>query len=153
MSISTMARLAEGDSAEPDSTLQNAIRLIAGYFPAEAVAAYIVILGLLSPGTGASDDQVMAIRFICFVIGLLVAVGLAFVTFKGGALTRREQQRRQWVVAGLAAVSFAIYAAAMPSFFYQTAILTIPWGQWFAVLAIITAVVAPTIARALRVRK
>ena len=38
MSVSTMARLAEGDSAEPDSTLQSAIRLVAAYVPAEAIA-------------------------------------------------------------------------------------------------------------------
>ncbi|MEO8207715.1 MAG: hypothetical protein ABI598_01675 [Chloroflexota bacterium] len=148
-----MARLAEGDSAEPDSTLQSAIRLIASYIPAEAIATYIVVLGLLSPGAEASSDQVMAIRLVCFVIGVLVAIGLAFVTFKGGALTRREQQRRQWLVAAMAAISFAIYAAAMPSFFFQADILTIPWSQWAAVLAIIVAVITPTIAKSLRLRK
>jgi len=153
MSISSMARLAEGDSAEPDSTLQSAIRLIASYIPAESIAVYIVILGLLSPGPDASSDQVMAIRLVVFVIGLFVSVGLASVTFKGGALTRREQQRRQWLVATMAALSFAVYAAAMPSFFFQTDILTIPWSQWAAVLAIVVAVVLPTVARALRLRK
>ncbi|MEO5919309.1 MAG: hypothetical protein ABIQ17_07085 [Candidatus Limnocylindrales bacterium] len=153
MSISSMARLAEGDSAEPDSTLQSAIRLIASYIPAESIAVYIVILGLLAPGPDASSDQVMAIRLVVFVIGLLVSVGLAFVAFKGGTLTRREQQRRQWLVAAMAAVTFAIYAAAMPSFFFQTDILTIPWSQWAAVLAIIAAVVLPTVARSLRLRK
>ncbi len=153
MSVSTMARLAEGDTAEPDSTLQSAIRLIAGYIPAEAIAAYIVVLGLLTPGSGASADQIQLIRLVCFVIGIAVALGLAFITFKGGNLTKREQQRRQWVVAGLAAIGFVIYAAAMPSFFFQTDILTIPWGQWAAVVAIIAAVVMPTVAKALRVRK
>ncbi len=153
MSISAMARLAEGDTAEPDSTLQSAIRLIASYIPAESIAVYLVVLGLLAPGADASTDQVMAIRLVVFVIGLLVSVGLAFVTFNGGALTRREQQRRQWLVAAMAAVSFAIYAAAMPSFFFQTDILTIPSSQWAAVLAIIVAVVLPTIARSLRLRK
>lgn len=153
MSVSTMARLAEGDTAEPDSTLQSAVRLIAGYIPAEAIATYIAVLGLLTPGAGASADQVQLIRLVCFVIGLAVSVGLAFITFKGGNLTKREQQRRQWVVAGLAAVGFAIYAAAMPSFFFQTEILTIPWGQWAAVLAIIAALVMPTVAKAVRVRK
>lgn len=86
MSVSTMARLAEGDSAEPDSTLQSAIRLVAAYVPAEAIATYIAVLGLLTPGSGASADQVQAIRLVCFVIGLAVSVGLAFVTFKGGNL-------------------------------------------------------------------
>lgn len=83
MSVSTMARLAEGDSAEPDSTLQSAIRLVAAYVPAEAIATYIAVLGLLTPGSGASADQVQAIRLVCFVIGLAVSVGLAFVTSKG----------------------------------------------------------------------
>ncbi|MEO8468454.1 MAG: hypothetical protein ABI573_02165 [Chloroflexota bacterium] len=54
----------------------------------------------------------------------------------------------------MAAARFTVYAAAMPSFFFQTTILTIPWGQWAAVLAIITAMrPLPTIAQALRVRK
>ena len=97
------------------------------------------MLGLLTPGSGASADQVQAIRRVYFVIGLAVSVGLAFVTFKGGNLTKREQQRRQWIVAALAAAGFTVYAGAMPSFFFQTTILTIPWGQWAAVLAIITA--------------
>lgn len=73
---------------------------------------------------------------------------------QGRNLTKREQQRRTWIVAAVAAARFTVYAAAMPSFFFQTTILTIPWGQWAAVLAIITAMrPLPTIAQALRVRK
>jgi peptidoglycan/LPS O-acetylase OafA/YrhL len=153
MSVSTMARLAEGDSATPDSTLQSAIRLVAAYIPAEAIAVYIAVLGILSPATEATTDQVTAIRVISFLIGILVAVALAFVTFKGKQLTRAEQRRREIVVAILAAVSFAIYAAAMPSFFIKTPILTIPWGQWAAVIAVVTAVAMPSIAKALGVRR
>lgn len=153
MSVSTMARLAEGDTATPDSTLQSAIRLVAGYIPAEAIAVYIAVLGILSPASEATSDQVTAIRVISFVIGLVVAVALAFVTFKGKQLTRAEQRRRELVVASMAGVSFAIYAAAMPSFFIKTTILTIAWGQWAAVIAIVTALALPSIAKALGVRK
>lgn len=153
MSVSTMARLAEGDAADPDSTLQSAIRLVAAYIPAEAIAVYIVILGILGPAAEATSDQVTTIRFISFLIGIIVAVALAFVTFKGRQLTRAEQRRREIIVAVLAAVSFAIYAAAMPSFFFRTDILTIPWGQWAAILAIVVALAMPSIARALGVRK
>lgn len=153
MSVSTMARLAEGDSATPDSTLQSAIRLVAGYIPAEAIATYIAVLGILSPGSDATTEDVTAIRVISFLIGGVVAFGLAFITFKGTSLTKREQRRREVVVAVLATVSFAIYAAAMPSFFIKTTILTIPWGQWAAVIAIVTAVSMPAIAKALNVRK
>jgi phosphoglycerol transferase MdoB-like AlkP superfamily enzyme len=153
MSVSTMARLAEGDSATPDSTLQSAIRLVAGYIPAEAIAVYIAVLGILSPASDATEDQVTAIRLISFVIGLVVAVALAFVTFKGKQLTRAEQRRRELVVATIAGVSFAIYAAAMPSFFVKGTILTIPLGQWAAVLAIVTALALPSIAKGLGVRK
>jgi hypothetical protein len=53
----------------------------------------------------------------------------------------------------MAAASFAIYAAAMPSFFVKMTILTIPWGQWAGVLAIVTVLVMPSIAKALNVRK
>ncbi len=43
MSVSSMARLAEGDIAAPDSTLQSASRLIASYIHAESIAAYLVL--------------------------------------------------------------------------------------------------------------
>ncbi len=153
MSVSTMARLAEGDSAEPDSTLQSAIRLVAGYIPAEAIVVYIAILGLLSPSADASSSDVMVIRFISFLIGIGVAVALAFVTFKGHSLTKREQRRREIIVAILASVSFAVYAATLPSFFFQATILTLPFSQWAAVLAIIVALFLPIVAMGLGVRK
>jgi len=153
MSVSTMARLAEGDTAEPDSTLQSAIRLVAAYIPAEAIVVYIAILGLLSPSSDASPDDVRIIRAIAVVIGVLVAVGLAFVAFKGGTLTRKEQRRREVLVAVMGGVSFLIYAAAMPSFFFQADILTLPFSQWAAILAIITALTLPLIARGLKLRK
>jgi peptidoglycan/LPS O-acetylase OafA/YrhL len=148
-----MARLAEGDSAAPDSTLQSAIRLVASYIPAEAIITYIAVLGILSPASEATTDEVTAIRIISFLIGIVVAVGLAFIAFKGHQLTKREQRRREIIVAIMAAASFAIYAAAMPSFFVKMTILTIPWGQWAGVLAIVTVLVMPSIAKALNVRK
>lgn len=153
MSVSTMARLAEGDSAEPDSTLQSALRLVAAYVPSEAIAVYIAVLGLLNPSTEATSQDVTIVRFICFVLGIVVAISLPFVTFKGGNLTRREQRRRQVVVAVLAAVSFASYAATMPSFFFSSPVLTIGFSQWAAVIAILVALFLPIIAKTLRVRR
>lgn len=153
MSVSTMARLAEGDSAAPDSTLQSALRLVASYIPAEAIVTYIAVLGILSPASDATTDEVTIIRIVSFLIGIVVAVGLTFIAFKGHQLTKREQRRREIVVAVMAAVSFAIYAAAMPSFFIKATILTIPWGQWAAVIAVVTVLVMPSIAKALNVRK
>lgn len=142
-----------GDTSEPDSTLQSAIRLVAGYIPAEAIVVYIAILGLLNPNADASADDVRVIRAIAVVIGILVAVGLAFVAFKGGALTKKEQRRREVIVAAMAGVSFLIYAAAMPSFFFQSNLLTLPFSQWAAILAIITALTLPLIAKGLKLRK
>lgn len=153
MSVSTMARLAEGDSAEQDSTLQSALRLVAAYIPSEAIAIYIAVLGLLNPSATATSQDVLIVRFICFAIGLIVAVSLPFVTFKGGNLTRREQRRRQVIVAALAAVAFAFYAATMPSFFISGAILTIGFSQWAAVLAILAALFLPIVARRAGVRR
>ena len=153
MSVSTMARLAEGDSAEPDSTLQSALRLLAAYVPSEAIAVYIAVLGLLNPTSEATSQDVTIVRLICFVVGVVVAISLPFITFKGGNLTRREQRRRQLVVALLAAVAFATYAATMPSFFVSASILTIGFSQWAAVVAILVALFLPIIAKALRVRR
>ncbi len=153
MSVSTMARLAEGDSAEPDSTLQSALRLLAAYIPSEALAVYIAVLGLLNPSSEATGQDVMIVRLICLVIGLVVAVSLPFVTFKGGNLTRREQRRRQAIVAVLAAIAFVVYAATMPSFFLSATILTIAFSQWAAVAAILVALFLPQVARRLGVRK
>ncbi len=153
MSVSTMARLAEGDSAEPDSTLQSAIRLVAAYIPSEAIGIYIAVLGLLNPSTDATSNDVLVVRLICFVIGLVVAVSLPFATFKGGNLTRREQRRRQVIVAILAAVAFALYAATMPSFFLSGTILTIGVSQWAAVLAVLAALFLPIVARRAGVRR
>jgi ABC-type Co2+ transport system permease subunit len=93
------------------------------------------------------------VRLICLVIGVIVAVSLPFVTFKGGNLTRREQRRRQTIVAALAAVAFVVYAATMPSFFLSATILTIAFSQWAAVLAILVALFLPQVARRLGVRK
>lgn len=153
MSVSTMARLAEGDSAEPDSTLQSALRVVAAYIPAEAIAIYIAVLGLLNPTTGATTEDVTIIRFISFVIGVVVSISLPFVTFKGGNLTKREQRRRQVIVAALAAVAFAVYAATMPSFFVTVTILGIGISQWAAVVAILVALFMPMVAKALKVRR
>ncbi len=153
MSVSTMARLAEGDFAEPDSTLQSALRLLAAYIPSEALAVYIAVLGLLNPSPAATGQDVMIVRLICLLIGLVVAVSLPFVTFKGGSLTRREQRKRQAIVAVMAAVAFVVYAATMPSFFLNATILTIGWSQWAAVVAILVALFLPQVARRLGVRK
>lgn len=153
MSVSSMARLAEGDSATPDSTLQSALRLIVAYVPSEAVASYIVVLGLLNPAPEATSQDVTIVRLVCYAIGLFVSIGLPFVTFKGGSLTRREQRRRQVVVAALAGVAFTTYAAAMPSFFFRATILSIGSSQWAAIAAILVALVLPTVARNLHVRK
>ena len=114
MSVSTMARLAEGDSAEPDSTLQSALRLVAAYIPSEAIALYVVVLGLLNPSLEATSEDVTIVQFVCFVVGIVVAISLPFVTFKGGTLTRHEQRRRQVIVAGLAAVSLPPTQRACP---------------------------------------
>ena len=153
MSVSSMARLAEGDSAEPDSTLQSALRLVAAYIPSEAIVIYVALLGLLNPSSEATSDDVIIVRFVCFAIGFTVAIGLAFVSFKGTNLTRRELRRREFIVAGIASVAFAVYAAAMPSFFFSGTILTLRFSQWAAVVAVLVALLLPMIARSLGVRK
>ena len=153
MSVVTMARLAEGDSVQPDSTLQSSLRLIAAYVPSEAIAVYIILLGLLNPPANSASGDVTIVRLVVFVIGVLVAFALSFITFQGGGLTRREQRRRQLVVGLMATVSFATFAAAMPSFFFGTTIVSIGFSRWAAIAVVIVSVVMPTVARALNVRK
>ncbi|MGK2849571.1 MAG: hypothetical protein ACSLFN_01455, partial [Candidatus Limnocylindrales bacterium] len=65
----------------------------------------------------------------------------------------REQRRRQVIVAALAAVAFAVYAAAMPSFFVTVTILGLGISQWAAVVAILVALFMPMVAKALKVRR
>jgi hypothetical protein len=153
MSVVTMARLAEGDTVQPDSTLQSSLRLIAAYVPSEAIAVYIILLGLLNPPAESTADDVTVVRLVVFVIGVLTAFALSFITFQGKGLTRREQQRRQIVVGVLATISFATFAAAMPSFFFRATIVSIGFSQWAATTVVIVAVLMPTVARLLRVRK
>jgi hypothetical protein len=153
MSVASMARLAEGDTGQPDSTLQSALRLLTAYVPSEAMAVYIMLLGLLNPPPEATSQDVQLVRLVCYGMGILVAVGLTLITFKGRTLTRREQRRRQLVVAVLAAVAFTTYAAAMPSFFLRATLLSLQLSQWAALLALIVAFVLPSVARLLNVRK
>ncbi len=153
MSVVTMARLAEGDSVQPDSTMQSSLRLIAAYLPSEAIAVYILLLGLLNPPAESTANDVTIVRLVVFVIGVLTAFALSFITFQGGGMTKREQQRRQIVVGTLAAVSFSVFAAAMPSFFFRGTILAIGFSQWAAIVTVIVVVLMPSIARALHVRK
>ena len=153
MSVVTMARLAEGDSVQPDSTFQSSLRLIAAYVPSEAIAVYIVLLGILNPAPDATSSDVTIVRLVVFVIGVLVAFALSFVTFQGGGLTRREQRRRQIVVGALATLSFCTFAAAMPSFFLQATVLSIGFSQWAAIAVLIVVVLMPSLARLLRVRR
>jgi hypothetical protein len=129
------------------------LRLIAAYVPSEAIAAYIILLGLLNPPADSASGDVTIVRLVVFVIGVLVAFALSFITFQGGGLTRREQRRRQLVVGVMATVSFATFAAAMPSFFFDTTIVSIGFSRWAAIAVVIVSVVMPTVARALNVRK
>jgi hypothetical protein len=54
VSVSSVVRPAEGDSATPAPTLQSALRPIVAYVQSEAVASYIVVLGLLNPAPEAT---------------------------------------------------------------------------------------------------
>ena len=141
MSVSSMARLAEGDSAVPDLRFRARCASWRPTSPRRRSRSTSPSWGWLNPSVEATSQDVTIVRFLCFVIGIVVAVSLPFVTFKGGNLTRREQRRRQVIVAGLAAVAFAVYAATMPSFFFSASILTIGLSQWAAVVAILVAAV------------
>jgi hypothetical protein len=148
MSVASMTELAN-DSARAPS---NALSLIVAYIPSEAIAVYIAALGILIPGAQATPEQVGRVRLVCFFAGLAVAVVITFANFDAANLEVREAYRRRTVVAILAAVAFLIYAAATPSFFYGDTLLTIPFTQWAAAAAIVSAVVMPVVAKALGVR-
>jgi hypothetical protein len=49
MSVSTMARLAKGNAAEPDAPLRSAQWFLAAHLPSEALAVSIAVLGPLNP--------------------------------------------------------------------------------------------------------
>jgi hypothetical protein len=150
MSVASMAKLAQENATAPP----NPLGLLTAYIPSEAIAVYIGALGILIPTADATPDQVGRVRLVCFFAGLLVAIIIAFANFdRSGITDTREVWRRRIVVAVLAVVAFAVYAAATPSFFYDDAFLTIPFTQWAAAGALVTAVVLPIVAKALGVRQ
>ena len=150
MSVATMAKLAEPGATAPPNTLG----LITAYIPSEALAVYIGALGILVPNAEATPEQIGRVRLICFLAGLAVAAVIAVANVDGKKIPDvRELWRRRLVVAALAGVAFAIYAAATPSFFVEDAWLTIPVSQWAAFAALIgTVAVFPPLSKALNVR-
>lgn len=148
MSVASMTELAKTSAKDPP----NALSLIVAYIPSEAIAVYIAALGILIPGSTATEEQVGRVRLVCFFAGLAVAIVIAFANFDATDLERREAYRRRAVVAVLAGVAFLIYAAATPSFFYANTLLTIAFTQWAAAAAIVSAAIMPVVAKALGVR-
>ena len=150
MSVASMAKLAEPGATPPVNTLS----LITAYIPSEAIAVYIGALGMLVPSAEATNEQVGRVRAICFLAALAVATVIAIANVDPKTIPEaRERWRRRIVVAALAGVSFAIYAAALPSFFIQDKWLTIPISQWAAFAALIgTVAVFPPLAKSLNVR-
>ena len=149
MSVASMTQLAKKDPTTPE----NALGLITAYIPSEAIAVYLGALGILIPATTATEDQVARVRLICFAIGLLVALVIAFANLDSTGLEVREAYRRRIVVAVLAAVGFAIYAAATPSFFIANTFNTISFTQYASVAALAAAPLMPVVAKALGVRE
>ncbi|HEV8488487.1 MAG TPA: hypothetical protein VGQ58_01725 [Candidatus Limnocylindrales bacterium] len=150
MSVASMAKLAEPGATPP----ANALNLITAYIPSEALAVYIGALGILVPTAEATPDQIGRVRLVCFLAGLAVAAVIAVANVDAKKIPDpRELWRRRLVIAALAGVAFAIYAAATPSFFVQDTWLTIPISQWAAFAALIgTVAVFPPLAKSLNVR-
>jgi len=151
MSVATMAKLAEPGATAPANTLG----LITAYIPSEAIAVYIGALGILIPAAEATPEQIGRVRLVCFVAGVLVAAVIAIANVDPKKIPdARELWRRRAVIAVLAGVAFAIYAAATPSFFVQDKWLTIPISQWAAFAALVgTVAVFPPLAKSLGVRE
>ena len=148
MSVSSMTQLAKKGASQPE----NALGLVTAYIPSEAVAVYLAALGILVPTSLATADQVARVRLVCFAAGLAVAIVIAFANFDPAGLNPREALRRRAVVAVLASIAFAIYAAATPSFFIGGAYNTIQFTQYASVAAIVAAPLLPVVAKALGVR-
>lgn len=149
MSVASIAQLAGNDAPAP----ANRADLIARYIPSEAIAVYIGALGILVPGGEATPGQVSLVRLICFGLGIVVALIIASANLNTTGITEPgEARRRRIVVAALAALAFALYAAAMPGFFYTSTILTIAFTEWATCAAIAAAIILPYAAPALGVR-
>ena len=150
MSVTSMASMA---TKEPAEQTTSALELLAAYIPSEAIALYLAALGILTPAASASEDAVTKVRLICFLLGAAAAVLIAFVGVnEAPSGAKRGKWYRRIVVAILANVAFAAYAAATPSFFYSNTFLTIPFTQWAAVATIVIALVLPSIAGVVGVR-
>ena len=149
MSATSMAMRASGETTA--TGFKSSLQTIAAYIPSEGLAVYLAAQGLLIPAKDATTEQQFRLRLVCFGIGLIVVVFLAFAAFDGSKFKASEARRRRGLVTLLSAVAFAIYGSATPQFFLSDqSYLTIAWSQYAALVTIISALVIPYVANALK---
>lgn len=95
-----------GGDTDRDSGVKQALEAVAAYIPAEALALFVSLYGLLQPGS----VQLRTILIVIGIVALVVAIAAGF-DFRLSTPTKRR--RFSWlIVFGL--VSFSAWLLAMP---------------------------------------
>jgi len=124
------------------------LRTVATYIPSEAVALYLFVLGLLTSFTNSADNLTI-LRWICFAIGVVAAVGLVFLTFKPGEADTAAgvARRKRAQLIGFSLVAFIAYSIATPGGPFIGTALGLSLTTWGAVVVAILAVFMPIVAQ------
>lgn len=123
MSVQSMAEAVSGTRraarGTPASRREKFVRELATYIPSEAIALYLLGIGIFN-GADPASLSVTGWSWVAFVVALALAIFLAWATFERGELTAREARRRRSLISGTAAVAFIAYSAATPGGPFET---------------------------------
>lgn len=152
MSVTAMGQLASAPTHRSapagESDSERGLRLIATYIPSEALAAYLALLGIFVPAVGTPSGQVVGVKVIAFVVGLAMALGLVYLSFKPGANDPPAvAHRKRGLLMAFSTVAFFAYSLATPGGPWSGSLLGITVTVWGAGLAIILAPLLPVLAK------
>ena len=149
MSVTAMAAMASSPpkrQATGETSTERGLRLVAAYIPSEALAAYLALLGLLVPATGTPQNQINAVHWFTFVVGLATVVLVIYLTYTPGTDPRDVAIRKRLQLIGFGVVAFVAYSAATPGGPFQGSIAGIAVTVWGGAAAILLGIFLPLLA-------
>jgi RsiW-degrading membrane proteinase PrsW (M82 family) len=141
MSVATMADLASDEprSAAADSSY---LRQLAKYIPSEAIAIYLLALGLFVPVTGTTTEA-LAWKWVALIVGLVLALVIIGLTFRADKSDKRS--KLIWLLL-FAVVGFLVYTLATPGGPWPDPIFGVAATAVGTVAAVFYTAVAPLLA-------